>query len=196
MSKKTFKAVKKAKGELIVQIKGNQQEFYREARGACAYLEPISSYKPHIEKARNRIEKRSYTVFDVTSCLIESSVWRSYVNCVIKVERKTELFDTKSKSWKTRKEVSYYASSHRHKAEYFAKYIRQHWYTENCNHYVRDVTLGEDASRIRSNAGIFARLRSFVLNILRFNNIRNVSKALFENALDFDGMLQLKGVIC
>jgi hypothetical protein len=33
----------------------------------------------------------------------------------------------------------------------------------------RPVTLREDAPRIRRNPGIFATLRSFAYNILRFN---------------------------
>ena len=33
----------------------------------------------------------------------------------------------------------------------------------------------EDASRIRRNPGIFARLRSFVAFILRFKGIHNIS---------------------
>ena len=36
-------------------------------------------------------------------------------------------------------------------------------------------SFAEDASRIRCNPGIFARLRSFAANILRFNGIHNVS---------------------
>lgn len=196
MPKKTFEAVKEAKGKLIVQIKGNQGELYRETQEACAYLESISEYIPAVEKSRNRIEKREYAVFDVSSFLMESIEWRKYIDCVIKIERTTNLFDTKSGSWKVRKDVSYYASNHRNSAEYFAKYIRRHWYTENCNHYVRDVMLGEDASRIRSNAGIFSRLRSFVLNILRFNDVKNINGALFENALDFEGMIKMKGLLC
>ena len=47
---------------------------------------------------------------------------------------------------------------------------RGHWGIEN-THYTRDVTMGEDASRIRSNSGVFARLRSFAYNILKANRI-------------------------
>jgi hypothetical protein len=42
---------------------------------------------------------------------------------------------------------------------------------------VRDGSFAEDASRIRCNPGIFARLRSFVANILRANNVQNVTDA-------------------
>jgi hypothetical protein len=47
--------------------------------------------------------------------------------------------------------------------------VRQHWGIENTSHYSRDVTFREDASRIRKNPGIFARLRSFAYNILKSN---------------------------
>ena len=47
----------------------------------------------------------------------------------------------------------------------------------------RDVTLDEDRSRIRTNPGIFARLRSFAANILRFNQKRSISQDRYANAL-------------
>jgi hypothetical protein len=40
---------------------------------------------------------------------------------------------------------------------------------------VRDTRLDEDASRILRNPGIFALLRSFALNLLRFNQVDNIS---------------------
>jgi hypothetical protein len=56
------------------------------------------------------------------------------------------------------------------------------------------VTLKEDASRIRKNPGIFARLRSFALNILRKNKVNNVSEALFDNALNLNLIFEYQGV--
>ena len=43
---------------------------------------------------------------------------------------------------------------------------------------MRDRILGEDASRIRRHPGIFARIRSFALNILRAQGVTNVSEAV------------------
>jgi hypothetical protein len=54
--------------------------------------------------------------------------------------------------------------------------------------------LQEDASRIRRNPGIFARLRSFALNILRKNKVTNVSEALYDNALNLDNLRDYVGV--
>lgn len=195
MPKKTFEAVKEAKGELIVQIKGNQKELLREVAETCDYVAPISCCKNPVEKGRNRIEERTAEVFDVKAGLIESRDWNKHIVCVIRVKRDTKILDTETKTWKGRGEVAYYAASHVHEANYFADCIRKHWYTENCHHYVRDVSMYEDGSRIRKNAGIFARLRSFALNVLRFNKIENVKAALFENALDFAGVISMRGLL-
>ena len=182
------------KGELIAQIKDNQGNLYQEAQAACQNLKPLSMFIAPIEKGRNRIEYRDAAVFDVKSYLIESHDWNRYIACVIQVNRHTEILDTKSKAWKIREETSYYAASHLHDAQTFASHIRLHWGVENKNHYVRDVSLKEDASRIRTSPGIFARLRSFALNIFRFNQIKNISGALFENAMNLDGVLSYQGV--
>ena len=54
---------------------------------------------------------------------------------------------------------------------------------------MRDRILREDDSRIRRKPGIFARLRSFALNILRANGVTNVSEAIYINALSLDRLL-------
>ncbi len=63
--------------------------------------------------------------------------------------------------------------------------------THHRSHYVRDVTLGEDASRIRTRPGVMARIRSVALNILRANSVQNISLALYANAVSFDQLLAL-----
>jgi predicted transposase YbfD/YdcC len=57
---------------------------------------------------------------------------------------------------------------------------REHWHIENRVHYVCDVTLGEDACRIRSGAGprVFSALRRTVLTTLRTQGLSNVAEAL------------------
>jgi len=53
----------------------------------------------------------------------------------------------------------------------------------NLSEAVRDGSFREDASRIRCNPGIFARLRSFATNILRFNDVENVSDTRYRITL-------------
>ncbi len=58
--------------------------------------------------------------------------------------------------------------------------VRGHWRIENSVHYVRDVTLGEDASTIRSGAAprVMAALRNTVLGLLHCRRWRNLAAAV------------------
>ena len=107
----------------------------------------------------------------------------------MRVTRRTLCRDTRTGLWRRRREVAYYASQIALDAPACATALRGHWGIENRNHYVRDRTLGEDASRIRRKPGLVARLRSFALNILRANGVTNVSEALYTNALSLDRLL-------
>ena len=56
-------------------------------------------------------------------------------------------------------------------------------------YHVRDRILDQNGNRIRCQPGIFARIRSFALNILRAHGVANVSEAIYTNALSFDRLL-------
>ena len=62
--------------------------------------------------------------------------------------------------------------------------MRAQWRIENGSHYVRDTALDVDASRIRKNPDMAARLRSFAYNLIRVvggSNIRNARwRAVFD----------------
>lgn len=53
-------------------------------------------------------------------------------------------------------------------AERLLGLLREHWRIENCLHYVRDVTLGEDACRVRKGNApqVLAGLRNAVVHLL------------------------------
>ena len=57
--------------------------------------------------------------------------------------------------------------------------IRDRWGVENKVHYVRDVTQGEDASRIRTSPLIqsWALARNFALNLYRSYGFQNMAQA-------------------
>jgi predicted transposase YbfD/YdcC len=85
--------------------------------------------------------------------------------------------------WKSSLESSFYLSNRPVLAGQAAEAIRKHWGIENSLHDTRDVTLCEDASRIRCNPGIFARIRSFAYNILRFNQSDTIAQDRYAAAL-------------
>lgn len=74
-------------------------------------------------------------------------------------------------------------------------WIRGHWRIENGSHYVRDVSFAEDASRIRKNPDIAARLRSHAYNLLRANGCHNIKNARWRAAMDIETLLAMPGII-
>lgn len=103
---------------------------------------------------------------------------------MIKVERCTDVLDTKTKKYINRSETACYLSTIAGPgAQQWHQWVVQHWGIENKNHYVRDVALQEDASRIRKNPFNLSVLRSLTLNILRVNKVDNIKGELYENSL-------------
>jgi hypothetical protein len=109
--------------------------------------------------------------------------WEPYVAAVVQVERTVHAFQPATGLWKTSAETSFYLSNRPIVANHAADAIRKHRRIENKLHYMRDVTLGEDASRIRKNPGVFARMRSFAYNILRINQSDTIAQDRYAAAL-------------
>ena len=78
-------------------------------------------------------------------------------------------------------------------AAYYAAATRGHWGVENRVHYVLDVSMHEDASRVRKSPIILSILRSFALNVLRFNKITDIADALWRNAMNLNRVLAYGG---
>ena len=74
---------------------------------------------------------------------------------------------------------------------------RGHWGIENRVHYVRDVTFGEDASRIRTASApqVFAAARNAILSLLRLWGRANIAAALRENAYQPARLLTRLGIL-
>jgi len=152
---------------------------------------PLTRHQTIDATKRTRHESRIVEVFDAAPAL-EKTTWNGLIASIICVKRSTLTRRAKDGMWERREETSYYACSAPLSAEMPANAIRSHWAIENQNHYVRDVAMREDASRIRINPGIFARARSFALNILRANGENNIADALWRNALNLNRPLQYR----
>ena len=73
---------------------------------------------------------------------------------------------------------------------------RGHWQIENGLHYVRDVTLGEDACQVRMDRAPanLAACRNAALNLLRQHRVPNVAAALRRHAMYPRQALALMGI--
>jgi hypothetical protein len=74
---------------------------------------------------------------------------------------------------------------------------RGHWTIENRSHYVRDVSLGEDASRIRKGSGpeVMAALRNLAIGFLRSTGVGNIAEAMRRNAARVGELFTKLGIL-
>ncbi len=56
---------------------------------------------------------------------------------------------------------------------------------------MRDTTFAEDASRVRKNPNIVARLRSLAYNLLRAGGNENIKNARWRAGLDINQLLKI-----
>jgi predicted transposase YbfD/YdcC len=77
-----------------------------------------------------------------------------------------------------------------------ARHVRDHWGIENRLHWVRDVTYGEDASRIRTGTAprVMAGLRNLAISALRLAGHTNIATGLRHTARDYTRPLTLLGI--
>jgi predicted transposase YbfD/YdcC len=191
--KKTVEIVRKTENHLLVQLKRNQPTLYERLLEQVVPQPAATVHHSHEVGQHNRLERRTVSVWPLAAGA-GTEPWHDHFQTFIRVERQTDVFDTRRKAWTPREETAYYLATLPLTAAQAAPLIRNHWGIENRLHYVRDVTLREDACRIRRHPGLFAVLRSFALNLLRFNGIQNVSQALYDNALDFNRFLAYQGL--
>jgi len=189
LPKSTFTRAAASGNALLVRVKGNQPGLHDALNEVCRCQTPTDVHETIDRQRHGRQEHRRVEVFAVGDTL--EAEWKPHVACVVRVSRLTYLKDTRSGLWPTREEIGLYACQIPLDAPAAGRSVRSHWGIENRAHHVRDVTMGEDASRIRQQPGIMARLRSFALNILRANGVRNVRQALYANALSLDRLLAL-----
>lgn len=130
-------------------------------------------------------------MFAPAEALVETD-WHPYVAAIIRVER--EVFTRSSKTGLLRRsaETALYISNTPVTAVRAAEAIRGHWRIETTSHYCRDVTMGEDRSRIRTYPGVAARLRSFGFNILKANRVGTLAQDRYRAALGgLKGLLKM-----
>jgi hypothetical protein len=174
----------------FLRSKANQPALHHAVAALCDTAAPVDSVQTADKKRRCRDETRTVEVF------VPSAAW-PIPSGTATSERLYASIATYSPAppplgYGAIPARALFVSNVALSAAQSAKAIRDHWHIENRSHYVRDGSFAEDASRIRCNPGIFARLRSFAANILRFNGIHNVSDG--RNRIAFGGIGAILGM--
>lgn len=190
MPKKHFEVAAEANIALIVQVKDNQPSLRQRIQEISATAAPLGSVRSR-DKGRNRDESRAVTVFEPAGKLADTD-WHPHVAAIIRVEREVFTRNAGTGLLRHATETAFYVANRPLTATRAAEAIRAHWRIETTSHYSRDVTMGEDRSRIRTNPGVFARLRSFAFNILKANRTGTLSQDRYRAALaGVDSLLEL-----
>jgi predicted transposase YbfD/YdcC len=193
LSKKHFEVAAEANISLIVQVKDNQPTLHQQIEDLSVTTVPLGIAHSH-DKGRNRDERRTVAVFDPADKLADTD-WHPHVAAIIRVARDVFTRDAKTGLLRHSTETAFYVSNTPITATRAAEAVRAHGAIETTSHYSRDVTMGEDRSRIRSNPGVFARMRSFAFNILKANRTSTLSQDRYRAALaGFDNLLELIAV--
>ncbi len=175
---------------LLTQVKGNQPSLRRKLELGSAGRKPSGSAKS-ANSGRNRWETRELTVFPAKAWF-RGSPWDGLIQTVLRLERTVCKRDPKTGLCKQTDETVFWVSSASGQTpERWNAWIRGHWRIENGSHYVRDAAFAEDASRIRKNPDIVARLRSFAYNTIRAGGCQNVRNARWRAALDIKEILKM-----
>ena len=175
---------------LLTQVKGNQPSLRHKLEIGASWRKPLGCA---ISKAQghNRWERRELTAFPVKAWLRDTS-WEASIKTVLRVERTVHKRDPKTGLLiKTSETVFWVSSAEGVAPQRWSEWIRGHWRIENASHYVRDVAFAEDASRIRKNPDIVARLRSFAYNLIRASGADNIQNARYRAALNLATAINL-----
>jgi predicted transposase YbfD/YdcC len=177
---------------LIAQLKANQPTLLHAVADLCHKAQPVEAVATK-DRHRGRQEIRLYEVFPLDADTINPE-WQGLLACAVRVTRERLDFSPKTGLWtQGADQTAFYLCSQLLPVGVCAEAIRGHWGVENSSHYVRDTTFAEDASRIRKNPGILARIRSFASNILRFNGAANIKDTRYRIALaGLDALARLR----
>jgi predicted transposase YbfD/YdcC len=166
---KTCRLMVESDNHSLGALKGNQGNLHKSVQ---AHFVAEESYRD-ISQGHGRIEHRT-----VSLCTTLNNIpdWPR-LQTVIRVESQGQF--KKGRHPRLETDTRYYVASFIESAEALAQRIRGYWRVENKVHHVRDVTQGEDASRIRMHQlpQIFAVARNFALNLYRSNEFDNMAQA-------------------
>ncbi len=147
MSKKTFERAAERGLRLIAQVKANQPTLFGDVQRLCVEQKPLDRHET-TDTARARHETRHVEVF-AAGTHFHDTEWALFIAAVIRVQRRRLVRDTATGLWNLASETSYHVSNATFSAHAAGAAIRAHWGIENRHHYPRDVTMGEDACRVR-----------------------------------------------
>ncbi len=159
-------------GEYVLAVKGNQPTLEAAVVGRLDYLQdhPFEEAKRSVctrhDKGHGRLETRTCELVTLDT---DDALWGDLQQEWAGLRSFARITCTRQMGEKVSEEVRYFISSLPGSASKVLSSVRQHWGIENRLHYVLDVSMDEDACRIRKDhaAQNLAVLRHIALNLMR-----------------------------
>lgn len=194
--KETAEKIIANKGDYVLQLKGNQGNFYKEVKAMfedeykneadkdCEY-ETYST----IEKSHGRIEKRTCYVLKEIEFFTNYKIEWKHLSKIFAVKREVE------REGKKTKEISCYISSKNASAEELMSYVRNHWQIESM-HHILDVSFHEDSCKLYSkraqeNMNIFRKMSIAIHKNYKKNKKQTMKSSMFNCLLNDTLLLDL-----
>ena len=174
----------------VLTVKGNQPRLRRQL--AQLPWRQVETGHRSAETAHGRREIRTLKVVTIAA-----GIEFPHAAQAIQITRKTRPVSARTgKRGKWRTETVYAITDlgpHQARPDELATWIRGHWQIENALYWVRDVTLAEDLSTVRTGAApqVMATLRNLVISLHRLAGATNIAAALRHHARDARRPLQL-----
>jgi predicted transposase YbfD/YdcC len=182
--KKTLEYIhSEKKAFYVVTVKKNQKSLYQRIEAIFDLLEDqLSSRSQSLDKGHGRIEIREANCIEVVDKDFVDLDFSS-IRQICKIVRNT--MDLKGKNLSEDKQF-FITNATPKQADSISllAILRGHWSIENSSHYVRDVTFGEDASRIRSGSAprLMATMRNLSIGVMRLGGENNIAKGLRDTS--------------
>ena len=175
-----------AKGDYLLSVKDNQPTLKQDIADLWSGAELPQAVQ--VGRHGDRVEVRRIWVSDE---LADYSDW-PHLGQACRVERMAH------RQGGTRRELAYAVTSLEPREAGPARLLelwRGHWGVENRVFWVRDVTMDEDRSQVRTGSGpqIMAGLRNLVISLLRLRKEPNIAAALRRCATKPSHSLSLVG---
>jgi predicted transposase YbfD/YdcC len=167
--KKTATTIIDSGNDYLGALKGNQTGLLTALQANFQAQQTVQQ----INIGHGRIEKRTVSISHDLDGILDFPGQKT----LIRVESQRQVHRATIIEVST--ETRYYVASFIDTAQAFAERIRGYWGVENKVHYLRDVTQGEDAERIRTSplVQIWALARNFTLNLYRDRRFQNMAQA-------------------
>lgn len=192
--KEIAQQIRHQKGHYVLALKGNQPGLEADMlqlheQGMNANFKGMTQDLHEItETSHGRTNQRMYQAIAIPAKHRQCGIWKDLRTLVIATCCRTQ---EETESWETR----LYVSSHRPRAKPLANAIRRHWSIENGQHWVLDVTFGEDVRRQqdRQGAANLAAVRRLAVSILRQDTTikRGVKTKRLACAIDPEYLLRV-----